>query len=225
MFYNSFIRWVRSWTKMSNRDFSIIWFKPQFHFQAQSVRSLVLLAQSQQSNSIHGNCYTRIKLNYCSPHRFKQILWRRKKLIFALKSFLSVFKTIDITTYKMRFLRQNKSSITCIVLVVYFLCFVNSYFFEDENEKLQEDRADARSIGKLPNLNIKAFLSATMEPNNAMVQVGRAWGIPSLKARIKSLVGPSHFPSICWAKKLNLHCLDVVIYWPYFSTFIGPFSS
>jgi hypothetical protein len=60
------------------------------------------------------------------------------------------------------------------VLVVYFLCFVNSYFFEDENEKLQEDRADARSIGKLPNLNIKAFLSATMEPNNAMVQVGRA---------------------------------------------------
>jgi hypothetical protein len=71
---------------------------------------------------------------------------------------------------KMRFLHQNKSLFTLIAVMFYLFCFVDSFFLDDDNHE-KEDPAEARSIGKLPNLNITTFLAAAMEPNNAMVQV------------------------------------------------------
>ena len=55
---------------------------------------------------------------------------------------------------------------TLFIISILCVCIGNAYFMDDLEEEGEE-----RVFGSLPDLDISEYLSLTMEPHNAMVQV------------------------------------------------------
>ena len=60
-----------------------------------------------------------------------------------------------------------------ILFIILTVSSANGYFMDDfeEEEVVEEEVGEERVFGALPDLDISNFLSLTMEPHNAMVQV------------------------------------------------------